>query len=156
MGKKINNIFTISARIVRYAYHERLFYCPLTLISRQATARPNQPGRHNFLTRASSQGVKIKLLLLFLLISSFIHAVDENFYMGGQSYYNFGSSYYPKYTNDYYWGGDGWIFKTGYKAPTERCCKRVKCTRACTWCRAYKKSLPDENLNNCCNGACRP
>ncbi|CAN5144432.1 hypothetical protein BH09DEP1_BH09DEP1_1420 [soil metagenome] len=96
------------------------------------------------------------LALLILMIACSLHAVDENFYMGGQSYYNFGSSYYPKYNNDYYWGGDGWIFKTGYKAPTERCCKRVKCTRACTWCRAYKKSVPDQNYTNCSNGACRP
>lgn len=113
-------------------------------------------------------GVK-KFLLLFigLITACVLHAVDENFYMGAQPYYNFGSSYYPKWTNDYYWGGDGWIFKTGYKAPTQRCCSRVKCTRACTWCRAYRKSIRypflsneqsesrNEN-NNCCNGACRP
>lgn len=101
-------------------------------------------------------GKKFLILFLGLITARVTHAVDENFYMGGQPYYNFGSSYYPKWTNDYYWGGDGWIFKTGYKAPTARCCNRVKCTRACTWCRAYKKSLPDENYNNCCNGACRP
>lgn len=105
-----------------------------------------------------------KIIILILTTVGVMHAVDENFYMGGQPYYNFGSSYYPKYTNDYYWGGDGWIFKTGYKAPTERCCRRVKCTRACTWCRAYQKSVnssirehvQDESCLCNCNGACRP
>lgn len=122
-----------------------------------------------------------KIIFVILITTSTVFAVDENFYMGGQSYYNFGSSYYPKYTNDYYWGGDGWIFKTGYKAPTERCCRRVKCTRACTslrsdtgasagrhWCRSCPKSICSSFISNkrselknkncvCnCNGACRP
>lgn len=118
----------------------------------------NKMGRDLFPPLLFGNAVEKKLFLILfssLIIVCVLHAVDENFYMGAQSYYNFGSSYYPKYTNDYYWGGDGWIFKTGYKAPTERCCSRVKCTRPCTWCRAYRKSLPIEN-NNCCNGACRP
>ncbi|GMU18822.1 MAG: hypothetical protein AMXMBFR12_00140 [Candidatus Babeliales bacterium] len=96
-----------------------------------------------------------KKLYIFLLITGNIYAINENWYMGGQPYYNFGSSYYNNYGQNYYWGGDGWIFKTGYKAPTERCCRRVKCIRPCTWCRAYRKSLPIEN-NSCCNGVCQP
>lgn len=104
-----------------------------------------------------------RIIMLAFMAVGIAHAVDENFYMGGQSYYNFGSSYYPKYTNDYYWGGDGWVFKTGYKAPTQRCCSRVKCTHACTWCNAYRKSLPmtlrqaqDENCLCNCNGVDQP
>ena len=107
--------------------------------------------------RNAMGGKKILIVFSSLMIACVLHAVDENFYMGGQPYDNFGSSYYPKYTNDYYWGGDGWIFKTGYTAPTQRCCSRVKCTRACTWCRAYRKSLPIESSNCCnCNRVCQP
>lgn len=115
-----------------------------------------------------------KKLYIFLLITGNIYAINENWYMGGQSYYNFGSSYYNNYGQNYYWGGDGWIFKTGYKAPTERCCRRVKCIRlrSCagalldrpaqekkclgSWCRAYRKSLPIENNNCYCNGVYQP
>lgn len=63
--------------------------------------------------------------MMLLLITSPLAAVDENYYMGGQSYYNFGSSYYPKYMGDPAWTGNGWIFSNGATTPNKCCYKKL-------------------------------
>lgn len=61
---------------------------------------------------------KIIILLFLPFLASATIDDTQGFYKAGLPYYNLvGSSYYLNPAMDPQWGGDRWIFKTGYQIP---------------------------------------